>query len=812
MSNYHAGSIPYNNALYPLLNQVEGPPYQFTDTAVQVFPLKANPVQLEYLVNSYLNEVPKDVAYCVPAAPFVLMMLMSIGQQGQAAVSGGLSFGFTAENQVAFAIPIIRFRQAKNSKKMVPVDQALLMPFIFTSSDIALVTGRTIFGFTNRLGWYSPPSQTWAKNPGTPRRLLEVDADLIPNLWCGKAPQSLSLFSIEESAPANPLRLPFDPQEAPHPLVGAMKCTKDLSGTLLWLSASNILVPSLRLFLRQLLRPKSHIAGLPRTVPEFGIMTLKQFRDAEHQEQACYQALLNTPMAVTWIQNIGLLGGAKVLAGDPSGGFRIRLNLRDAAPILQLLGLKADYYEHGGRDSVPTANYVTKGPQGNTYLESLRNTQANQVPPPYPQVAVLEPTLPFYFRGDLLLGTSRRLCWRLRNSPWLRPKQLVRRDTRRQRSNRGAPKKEPSYYNTSLGPTMGSFTGPFHFSNVTVRILPLKADKKAMQAFCDSYLNVYSRETKSTFSVDEDYVYLIVKSFGSMTSETENVGSWANREIQLLFPAQWTFRGEKSGSVYLTPYSFSDSEIETITGTETNGLSIQLVDIESSESIWMDDTGPAEDQPLLRLWGSFYPSLNLDTFPDDTILLEIIQKYCSPKAHPRKSASGFEGSEPLSDPSLSHSLRRTLFSQRGKGRLVTLKQFRDATLQNDACYQAIVAIRTHLHLQPIQELPPLTVRIHYNPQLPIVDIFGLEVDHSEYTKSTRPNRVWTGERVDCLQAEKPFWTQGSLSSKQNYNLAWRASGHPTWDIPTPDEMPKWLYPSAPNQQEGSDSDPGKEET
>lgn len=770
--------LDFNNTLYPVLSDVLGPPYRFNDTSVQIFPLKADPIQLSYLVNSYLNIVPREVAWFAPAAPYVLLSTMSIREQGQAAVSGGLSFGFTSESQAAFIIPLIRY-QVRQGKK-IPVDFGFFAPFIFTSSDMAMVLGRTIFGFANRLGWFQRPQQNWAENPNAPRRVLELGTHIFPDLWLGKPPESMPFFTIDESPPLDLLRPSSILNEATKRLLGPSSLGPGVLNHLFWLWKSHNLGPSLHLFLSQILMPP-RVKGLPRGTPEFGVITLKQFRDAENENTACFQALLNTPNAITWVRDGGLLGASRVAAGDTSGGIRIRLNLFDAAPIAQLLGLQPIAYEYGQQGATSDSTVQTRGPIGNTWVEPLRST----APPPEQhkkaRVAILEPTLPFQLIGNFYMAPSQRLCWRLRDSPW-----FVEKKHRIYKI--GKPERGGSTYNTSLGPTMGSFTGPFEFPDVPFRILNLSCSKSKLQKFCNDYLNCYTEFTGSEFNAIKGTLLLIVRSFGTMVSNTENVGSWATHEVQVLFPVNWKFTsctGDVSNKiVLLAPYHFSSSEIGTITFTETSGFSIQLADIEGPSTIWPSFYKPEHNQPLMRLWGSYYPSLNLDTYPGRSVLLEIIKESSStPTPKDNESVDPRKTWMDLINNWIDHKFPMPV---------VTLKQFRQATLLNKACFQAITAVRVQFESSgKFNEGGPLAIKFHHNPQLPLVDLFGIEINGgTEYLKSTQPNRAWSGGRVDCQKVDHYTWIVGKVTASDHAHLAWRALGKPEWQVPN--EFPNWL--------------------
>src|SRR5205085_10397789 len=68
-------------------------------------------------------------------------------------------------------------------------------------------------------------------------------------------------------------------------------------------------------------------------------INLKQFRQSDEPDRFCYQALTNGPMRYTALNRAGLLGEERIMMGDLTGGFSIKLHEWPSLPIIDTLGL-----------------------------------------------------------------------------------------------------------------------------------------------------------------------------------------------------------------------------------------------------------------------------------------------------------------------------------------------------------------------------------------------------------------------------------------------------------------------------------------
>jgi hypothetical protein len=361
------------------------------------------------------------------------------------ATARGSSQSWVSQNEVAFIVPVEWYREEYG--RWVFHDWAYLVPFIFVDDDYSLTLGREVYGWpklaasirTERGAWV-PQSQSRSR-----LRVMTLRSTQIPQAKISQAEKAKlrKVLAVDiEASPSfsqlrpdpNPLALLLDgPQMlleswammynwfegiAGLSLLGnrppsdqqvqASKVAQGLRGLgSLWSdlpreqSVSALLpgfsyqrvqeVLSQGLSREERARVEQERQRVKGQRPEnkliFNHVTLKQFPDTEHPEgQACYQAIVKSPMEITRYHNGGLLGDTRLLQGDPTGGFRIQLYYRD----------------HDESDL------------GWQVFHQLGIDPARQPQPADGQdgmVATLVPLYPFWFEGDLLYGKGEKV-WR----------------------------------------------------------------------------------------------------------------------------------------------------------------------------------------------------------------------------------------------------------------------------------------------------------------------------------------------------------------------------------------------------------------
>jgi hypothetical protein len=725
------------------------PPFSFPNVTMRIFPLQADFHALRRFCDQYLNVAP-EFALFRPSMPFVMLTIVNYGRMS---VEQG-NLGWTSQNEVLFGIPLEWYEPREG--RWVFRDLAQVAPFIFVDNEASQVVGREVYGWPKVQGWFAGEIDRWAINPRSHRRLMRLDTRLFKRLYEGKRPMPRELLVVEEDPNPSVTRFPPQADGPLNPLLGLQKAllgwtTLFSQGVEAW-TRLQLGSPMDRRALPDL------VAGLLGSLDsvaaslQANTINLKQFRDAHRPARACYQAITNARMEITQVHGGGMLGDLALLRGDPSAGHRIHLHRYSAQPIIETLGLQvADESE---------------GDEG--------------------RVAVLHPTLPFWMKLDLRYLAGENICWRTDTLSW-------RNRTHYCVSDRLAaePPKAPLYTTTgSAGFEVAA--GPFRFPGATARVLPLPADRRQLQALCDAYLNKDPDTGRDNeidyFEVWGEHVYLILETFGAMTSESDDVGLWADKMIRFSIPVRWYQRPEGGGpnklaSVGLfSPYVFTNNDVQTTTAREVNGWEATQATIEPAPSLWLDQPGPfAKVRPLVDVQTELFPVIGEGQQSRWCTLFEVIQGdvnawqsrgVWSQPGKPQRKQPGDEGGRLA--PAI-RDLVAKLFLNGAPLNHFALKQFRDTREPMAACYQSLVRLGTIFErVHTLRAIPEdLHVAIHRYPTQPIVDKLGLTV-HSRYATSHGA--------VDCVRAENPFFLRADLRTEPGQTLACRA-GTTRWHRP-----------------------------
>jgi hypothetical protein len=274
-----------------------------------------------------------------------------------------------------------------------------------------------------------------------------------------------------------------------------------------------------------------------------------------------------------------------------------------------------------------------------------------------------------------------------------------------------------------------------------------------------------------------------------MSSDTNNIGWWAEREVAFSIPVKWYARHERREEkdelislALVSPFVFANSSTAAITGREVDGRPIVHASIVSPGDTWLGPSGPDADRHLLRLATEVLPALNLGQKAEERTLIEVYQADLQPPHGEEgwRAIATEWGATLLNDHRDKLRRKRThadeflnlkalaveLLGREEPFNEVSLKQFRDATDPNRACYQAIVltqrCIEDVYELEEIEEL--MHVRIHHYASQPIVELLGLKVKSRD--------TIGVTEIVD-LQPIRPFWLRVSVRQELGKNLCWR---------------------------------------
>ena len=379
------------------------PPFQFTGVTARVFPLKANMARLAAFCDAYVNmDIPPEIVHYRPALPYVYLMVLDYGSMSSASMHAQ-NVGWVAQHEVAFTVPLERWR--KENGKLVFKDWACVSPFIFVDDEMSLTTGREVYGWPKVAGTVDASVSLWASHPLAGSRVFSFSTQVFPHVYAGKSEQARVLLTIDADPALSYARFPVDAGNAWSPwnaLAQATRSSLSLMGQaadLVWalpvrgfrtdrsLGALKAMGTRAAGYLARLGPPLlAERLGLPAVGASgppglsFDNITVKQFRDAQEPDRACYKALVRSRMGVERINRSGLLGDANLLRGDTSGGYTIRVHRYGSQPIIQSLGIEVTRSEEMGEGT---------------------------------HVSVLKPVFPFWNDVDLYYGAGELVCSRI---------------------------------------------------------------------------------------------------------------------------------------------------------------------------------------------------------------------------------------------------------------------------------------------------------------------------------------------------------------------------------------------------------------
>ncbi|MFO0756793.1 MAG: hypothetical protein U0359_09890 [Byssovorax sp.] len=732
------------------------PPFYFEGMTTRVFPLRASLFQQQRFADAYFNQVvPREVGRFRAFMPYVLLMIMDYGKMAAAATN----LGWVSQREIMFTVPLLWYRVIDG--RWVFHDWATVTPFIYVDDELSMTLGRTAYGWPKTLAWLAPGLNEWIEDPRAEPRAAAVSTMVFPEVYAGKRQQPREFLEIHESASLSPLAFPQDPQGPFMPWsvlanlarsgAGLIGDGIDLMSGLGLLRQQRGISP--RNFQRMADRA-AELADLYAMQTAINTINLKQFRSSEHPSQYCYQALTNAQMKLTYFKRGGMMGDVHLLAGDASGGYSLDIHRWSSLPIIETLGIKVE-----------------------------REWQGDGA-----RVSRVRPVMPFWYEVNMDYDVGRTECWRTREVDWLdrRGRSIARK--------RGVPR--DITFNTALGASGQAVAGPFRFPSTTIRVLPLLAYRRKLQEFLDGYLNRPLSSAGLRFTVWSDarselsYVYVLAINYEEMSSATNNIGWWAERELFFAVPVKVERRRDDGGyelcTVGLVPvFSYANSTTAAIARSEVIGIATTKAEIESPPEVWMTDRGPARDKlrTLLRVSSEVLPVIGEGQKTQTQVILdvqegEVLSSYDDPRWRSigedwgrmlkseleRKKTNARSRDVENTD---ARALSLELLANRMPFNFFTLKQYRDIEDPSRACYQSLVEIeRTIEEVLEIREIEsPCHVRVHHYPSQPFVEALGLVV------KLTREDE---GGVIHCLQPIRPFWMKVSLTEKLGRRVTTRA--------------------------------------
>lgn len=792
------------------------PPFLFRNVTARVFSLEANVAVLTAFCDQYLNmDIPPTIVHYAPALPYVYLMVLNYGSMAPSSVQAQ-NVGWVAQHEVAFTVVVQRWRE--EGGQLVFKDWATVSPFIYVDDQLSLNTGREVYGWNKVTGTIDSDIPLWVTDPAAKVRQFQLGLVDFADTYAGGAEAKQTLLQIDLDPQTTFTTFPPDPRNPWSPLWAVPNAVANGASLI-----GGVLDTALAMRIRgfeahrswdgikamgakareklkgvfpdwlpsrgqtpNLLALQDAVTGLPTLF--FDNVTLKQFRNPENPELACYQALVKSKMGVDRLNRAGLLGDVNLLRGDTSGGYSIRIHEYDSQPIIQTLGLEVAEWNRAGTGAA---------------------------------VATLKPILPYWLDVDLFYGKGELICSRANGSAT--ETAAYWKDEQKDAVAAEAPPPpdscSPPLYNTALGAATQPIVGPFHFPDVTVQVYPLLADRDKLEQLLKNYLNdpLATRGMKSAvpdnlaysqsgsarggwrFETLGAYVYMMVTVYGdekgAMWSGTNNIGGFFDREVTFTVPVKWyDENGELITIAMVEPFTYSNNSRAVATDREVNGYNSIRANIESPKDVWLTPSGPVAKRQFLHLETEVIPALNVGAKAENRTLMEIVERHTLTDASDanwrwvadtwgraviedlkRKYYEATKEEEVVNDVK---ALALEVLANGAPINRVIVKQYRDGEDLDSACYQAIVKATSAITaIYDIREIEPFVhVRMYRQPGHPIVEALGLKVKSQESSG---------GDVVDILQPLRPFWMRIAMTEALATVTCYRAQDEP-WQIVHPE--------------------------
>ena len=711
---------------------------KYSDVVTQIFPLKANMGRLQEFCDAYLNLSEDAPLYFKPVVPWVLMQVVDYGRMAVTSKN----VGWFSQHELAFGVPLGCYKKEKN--KWVFTDWAMVFPFIFVDNPLSMSGGRKIYGWS-KSGIKINDTLSIAE-PGNARRLVGISL-VTSGTNYGERSGTEEFLQIFQ-------RRPF---------MSASSAVEDLFSIIpraiaSSITAANSILETTGLFpignsdpdlesLQQVLTrfyglvnstvpgsfsapPESttsqQAAGGGSGIAPFNVVTMKQIRDVHSSSAACFQAIVGSKMQIERTIDGGSLFDP--LSGDASGGIYINLLDTPVQPIVSMLGLESS--EHSSVGGKPAST--------------------------------LRPMMPFWLKMDLSYGLADSQYWRTNVTEW------TSGDTPKQ-----TPRKEIAYLNLGSGASE-EVGGPYHFPEITLRVMPLRAKARKLQDMLDRYLEndffkfEIAGEIKDEVGVHA-VVCLIGANFEKMIAAGDPDTKYSDRELAFAVPVLWW---EKRSPLIKNPaliplYIFAGTDWNALTSYEVYGqLSLKSKLVNPDHPWLLNPTRSRKSEPLVSVKTELFPELGKSQEAKNMTVLEILS---APGA-----AVGGSIATHLKELGLGH------FVTGNKFHSISLKQVMDAKDCTLADYQALVALVRRFtgtkDSAATGTLPPLTIKIFDYPTFPIVETLGLIPEKCD---DTGPYPIFALKPID------PFWVSGVMFGDTGLEMCSRVGTHwrrnPTFD-------------------------------
>lgn len=351
----------YDMALGAATQAVAGP-FNFPDVTVQVYPLRADAERISAFLDRYLNDPLRSTGLRFEGfGSYAYLMVNVCDDQTGTMWSSENNIGWWADREVSFCVPVKWYQKRGDREELISL--ALVAPFVYANNDRAVISDREVNGRPTILADIDSPHDVWLtrSGPAQSRRMLKLQTEVFPALHLGQRSEQRTLLEIDGDDV-----LPYN-SDVGWRLVAeqwGLELVEDLKRKSYEKTAHDGELEDVKTLALEIL---AHGAPINWVV-------LKQYRDANEMQRACYQAAVHTTRSIKSILDIR----------EIEERVHVRLHRHPGHPIAELLGLKIKTVD--SRDG-----------------EIVQN---------------LEPIRPFWMRISVQEDLGRIIAWRAVDGPW----------------------------------------------------------------------------------------------------------------------------------------------------------------------------------------------------------------------------------------------------------------------------------------------------------------------------------------------------------------------------------------------------------
>jgi len=325
---------------------------EFKEVLSRVFPLAADPLVLQELIDTTLNF--QEGYYFKVTTPFVYMQLISYGEM----FDDSWSRLHTSQRELLFMVPIDWFKRVDNPEEKDKDHLELIngsyferdeegrgsvTPFIYVDNDLSVLVGRERFGWPKNLMSVIQTDAGWVDKMSPQNKLVGINVRSLKNYYVGEQAQENTLLEIWRS-PGTMVTLSKSMIAAQ--FEERLGDLKHLVDTQFWLG--RYLLDVWQKFKGTgdvpILRLEEYLASITENMQRYmgNCIGVKEFRDVDNPELMSYLAIACSHARVTEVMGVGLLGSLENVLTTISGGYSIRVNTLESYPLVEKLGLRVE--------------------------------------------------------------------------------------------------------------------------------------------------------------------------------------------------------------------------------------------------------------------------------------------------------------------------------------------------------------------------------------------------------------------------------------------------------------------------------------